>query len=187
MYFSMPTACNFSGQMQRHVWTLTEQQFWNSWRRMNPVLWRLLSQQSNRGRWALPVSAKLLTNQTQTQTPPLTLMPGQQLKWMWNISVFSYDARHLPDHFYAKLKRELNAALLLYLHYIEALLVTAHKDAGRGRERQRGWEGHGFLSQASRPGSAVGIARVFHLRHVVVIHFKNQLAVIVFGNHFKCI
>lgn len=72
-----------------------------------------------------------------------------------------------------------------YLHDVQPLLIAAHKHARRGRQRQRRGQGHGFLCQAPCPGSAVGVAGVFHLRHVVVIYFKAQFAILIFRHHLK--
>ena len=73
----------------------------------------------------------------------------------------------------------------LYLHDVQSLFVAADKDAGGGGEGQRGGERDGLLCQAAGAGSAVGIAGVLHLRHVVVVHLEHQLPVIVLRDHLK--
>ncbi len=75
--------------------------------------------------------------------------------------------------------------VVLYLHDVQSLLITADKDTGRGWQGQRGGQGNSFLGEAAGSRCTVCIAGVLHLRHVVIVDLEHHFSILILWDHFK--
>lgn len=101
---------------------------------------------------------------------------------------FHYITTILSDTVYRSCQAYLSQEAVkgeLYLHDVQSLLITADKDAGRGRQGQRGGQSDRLLGEAAGTSCTVGITGILHLRHVVVVHLEHELSILILRDHFK--